>query len=259
MLGPGADCHARWAPYAPAPTTVPGARVLDARRPEVRRHVVDVCTRLVRDHGLDGLKLDFLDEAALYAGDGRGDVGRAMAALLAAVRTSLERVRPEGLLLELRQPCTGPGTAAFGNLLRSFDCPADAAAGRVRTLDTALLAVGGAVHSDMLLWSAQARVETVARQLIGALHAVPQPSVGLDRMPEAHRATVASGCTDGTATATCCSTPRWSPVAPASCTRWCAPLRGTAARSACTATWSSRSTRPPIAGWSWSTGPPGRC
>ncbi|MCB5168065.1 alpha-galactosidase [Streptomyces bambusae] len=187
LIGPGSDCHAEWAPYAPAAATVPGALVLDPRRPEVRAHVVKLCTRLVRDHGLDGLKLDFLDQAMVYAGDGGADVGRAMAVLLAEVRSALEEVRPEGLLLELRQPYTGPGAAPFGNMLRSFDCPADAAANRVRTLDTSLLAVGGAVHSDMLLWSAQAPVAAVARQLIGALHAVPQISVRLDRVPQEHR------------------------------------------------------------------------
>lgn len=191
LLGPGSECHARWAPYAPAPATVPGAHVLDPRLPEVRRHVVGLCVRLVRDHGLDGLKLDFLDQAAVYAGDGGPDVGRAMAGLLAEVRAALEEVRPEGLLLELRQPYTGPGAAPFGNMLRSFDCPADATANRVRTLDTALLAVGGAVHSDMLLWSPAASVAAAARQLIGALHAVPQLSVRLDRIPEAHRAAIA--------------------------------------------------------------------
>ncbi|MFE9221196.1 glycoside hydrolase family 36 protein [Streptomyces lavendulae] len=186
LLGPQAACHARLAEYAPAPATVPGAHVLDPRRPEVREHVVGLCVRLVRAHGLDGLKLDFLDQAMVYAGDGAGDVGRAMVTLLAQLRAALESVRP-GVLLELRQPYTGPGMAPFGNMLRSFDCPADATANRVRTLDTALLAVGGAVHSDMLLWSADAPVTTVARQLIGALHSVPQISVRLDRVPAAHR------------------------------------------------------------------------
>lgn len=42
----------------------------------------------------------------------------------------------------------------------------------------------------MLLWSPQAPAEAVARQLIGALHAVPQISVRLDRMPAAHREVV---------------------------------------------------------------------
>ncbi|WP_405860570.1 alpha-galactosidase [Streptomyces sp. NBC_00090] len=182
LLGPEADCHDRWASSAPAPATVPGAHVLDPRLPEVRRHVVGLCVSLVREYGVDGLKLDFLDEAAVYAADGGGDVGRAMTELLTEVRRALESVRP-GLLLELRQPYVGPGMAPFGNMLRSFDCPADATANRVRTLDTSLLAVGGAVHSDMVMWSRSAPVEAVARQLIGALHAVPQISVRLDATP----------------------------------------------------------------------------
>ncbi|MFB7586895.1 glycoside hydrolase family 36 protein [Streptomyces sp. NPDC056169] len=189
LLGPEADCHDRWAASAPARATVPGAVVLDPRLPDVRRHVVELCVSLVRDHGVDGLKLDFLDEAGVYAGDGAGDVGRAMTVLLTEVRRALEAVRP-GLLLELRQPYVGPGMAPFGNMLRSFDCPADATANRVRTLDTSLLAVGGAVHSDMVMWSRSAPVETVARQLIGALHAVPQISVRLDEAPPEHLAAV---------------------------------------------------------------------
>nr|WSX48696.1 alpha-galactosidase [Streptomyces sp. NBC_00974] len=186
LLGSEAACHGQWAHCAPAHSSVPGAHVLDPRRPEVRAHVVEFCVRLVRDYGLDGLKLDFLDQAMVYADDGAGDVGQAMVTLLTELRAALEAVRP-GLLLELRQPYTGPGMAPFGNMLRSFDCPADATANRVRTLDTALLAVGGAVHSDMLLWSPAAPVATVARQLIGALHAVPQISVRLDRVPQGHR------------------------------------------------------------------------
>ncbi|MFE2326463.1 glycoside hydrolase family 36 protein [Streptomyces sp. NPDC059385] len=189
LLGPGAACHSRWAACAPAAATVPGAYVLDPRRPEVRAHVVGVCVRLVEEYGLDGLKLDFLDQAMVYAGDGSGDLGQAMVALLTELRAALQAVRP-GLLLELRQPYTGPGMAPFGNMLRSFDCPADATANRVRTLDTALLAVGGAVHSDMVLWSRDAPVAAVARQLIGALHAVPQISVRLDRVPAAHLETI---------------------------------------------------------------------
>ncbi|MCX5394823.1 glycoside hydrolase family 36 protein [Streptomyces sp. NBC_00094] len=189
LLGPEADCHDRWAASAPAPATVPGGRVLDPRLPDVRRHVVELCVSLVREYGVDGLKLDFLDEAAVYSGDGAGDVGRAMTELLTEVRGALEAVRP-GLLLELRQPYVGPGMAPFGNMLRSFDCPADATANRVRILDTTLLAVGGAVHSDMVMWSRSAPVETVARQLIGALHAVPQISVRLDELPPEHLAAV---------------------------------------------------------------------
>ncbi|MER5865751.1 glycoside hydrolase family 36 protein [Kitasatospora sp. NPDC002040] len=188
LVGPKADCWPDWEPTVAA--GVPGAYVLDPRRPEVRRHVVGLCASLVREFGVDGLKLDFLDEAMVHAGDGGPDVGRAMTVLLAELRAELELIRP-GLLLELRQPYTGPGMAAFGNMLRSFDCPADSAANRVRTVDTSFLAVGGAVHSDMLLWAPEAPVQSAARQLIGALHSVPQVSVRLSLLPEEHRAAVA--------------------------------------------------------------------
>ncbi|MFE0702241.1 glycoside hydrolase family 36 protein [Streptomyces sp. NPDC058872] len=184
LLGPEADCYDRWAPCAPTAATVPGAYVLDPRRPEVRAHAVDTCVSLVRDHGLDGLKIDFLDEAMVYAGDG-GDIGQALTLLLTELRSALEAERTD-LLIELRQPYVGPGMVPFGNMLRSFDCPGDAAANRVRTIDTALLAVGGAVHSDPLLWNAEAPVEAAARQLIGALHSVPQVSVRLDGLPHDH-------------------------------------------------------------------------
>ncbi|MEU6825431.1 glycoside hydrolase family 36 protein [Streptomyces atriruber] len=181
LLGPQADCHATWAPFAPAAARVPGAHVLDPRHPEVRAHVVRTCLRLVRDHGLDGLKVDFLNEAMVYAGDGRGDVGRALLLLLTELREALLAERSE-LLLELRQPYVGPGMAAFGNMLRSFDCPADSTANRVRTIDTSMLAVGGVVHSDPLLWDTAAPAEAAVRQLVGALNSVPQVSVRLDAL-----------------------------------------------------------------------------
>ncbi|MEV0699657.1 glycoside hydrolase family 36 protein [Saccharopolyspora sp. NPDC050389] len=181
LLGPQADCYEEWAPFAPVAARVPGAYVLDPRHPEVRTHVVGTCLRLVRDYGLDGLKVDFLNEVMVYAGDERGDVGQALKLLLTELRGALLAERSD-LLLELRQPYVGPGMAAFGNMLRSFDCPADSTANRVRTIDTSLLAVGGAVHSDPLLWDTSAPVEAAARQLIGALHSVPQVSVRLDAL-----------------------------------------------------------------------------
>jgi alpha-galactosidase len=195
LLGPDAECFAELSPYAPASAGVPGARVLDPRRPEVRRHVVELCTALVAGYGLDGLKVDFLDEVMVYAGKpAHGadipDVGTAMHVLLTDLRAALEAVRP-GVLIELRQPYVGPGMAAFGNMLRADDCPADATANRIRTIDVGMLAVHGAVHADMLMWDPAGEVRSAARQLMGALHAVPQISVRLGLLSEEHRRMVA--------------------------------------------------------------------
>ncbi len=171
--------------------------ILDPRHVEVRDHVLRTCLQLVDEFGLDGLKADFLDEAMVYAGT-RGtqdsardgylpDVGAALAAMLTDLREGLRDRRGDEFVIELRQRYTGPAMTAFGNLLRANDCPADAVANRVRTLDIALLAPGGTVHSDMLMWDPQADADVVARQFHGALHAVPQISARLAELPDAHR------------------------------------------------------------------------
>lgn len=191
LLGPGAACFDELEPHAPASAGVPGARVLDPRRPEVRRHVVALCARLM-ELGIDGLKIDFLDQAMVYSGrPAHGadihDVGTAMRVLLAEVRQAVG----ERALLEFRQPYVGPGMAGLADLLRADDCPADVTANRVRTIDIALLAVAGTVHGDMLMWDPRAGAHSAARQLIGSLHAVPQISARFAGLPEEQRRMVA--------------------------------------------------------------------
>ncbi|MEV6104956.1 glycoside hydrolase family 36 protein [Streptomyces sp. NPDC051940] len=191
LAGPDSPVWPDLAPYATRPSpTAPRAHVLDPREPAVRAHVVETCARLVGEYGLDGLKIDFLDNAGVYAGDGGGDIGRAMELLLGELRDRLGGLCPAGPLIELRQPYLGPGMAAYGNLLRANDCPADAVANRVRTVDIALGAVGGAVHSDMLMWDPAAAPEWVARQLLGVLHAVPQLSCRIAELLPEQRQTV---------------------------------------------------------------------
>ncbi|MER7498727.1 alpha-galactosidase [Nonomuraea pusilla] len=121
----------------------------------------------------------------------RTDVGEAMRVLLTELRDRLQAVRGADLLIELRQPYTGAGMLEFGNLLRAGDCPADAAGNRVRTLDLSAARRESAVHSDMLMWDPQAPPRAAARQLLSVLHAVPQISVRLSRLPEGHRAMTA--------------------------------------------------------------------
>ncbi|MFC9670626.1 alpha-galactosidase [Streptomyces sp. NPDC056949] len=191
LLGPDSPEWQRLSPYARLPSpTAPGAYVLDPREPRVRAHVLEVCTRLVADHGLDGLKLDFLDDATGYADDGGDPVGPAMALLLGDLHAALRALCPRGPLVEVRQPYAGPGMSAYGNLLRATDCPADATANRIRTIDAALCAIGGAVHSDMLMWDPGASAEAAARQIQSVLHAVPQLSCHIGELSQEHREVV---------------------------------------------------------------------
>ncbi|MBF8187184.1 alpha-galactosidase [Nonomuraea sp. K274] len=194
LLGREAECFPALSAYASEACAVPGAHVLDPRIPQVRAHVVATCARLVSDYGLDGLKIDFLDQAMVHAGTPSpgdiADVGTAMRALLAELIAEIEAIRP-GALIEFRQPYVGPGMTPFGNMLRATDCPADAVANRVRTIDIGFLAVAGAVHADMLMWDPGAPARTAARQLIGALHSVPQISARLGELSGEHRRMVA--------------------------------------------------------------------
>jgi alpha-galactosidase len=208
IVGERTAAHRRFAHLAPHAIPRLGCRVLDPRLAAARRVAADACVELVRRHHLDGLKIDFLDLAAAYAdldpigstppggdaGGGAGDVadvGEGLRLLLADVRDRLRALRGDDLLVELRQPYTGPGMLAFGNLLRAADCPGDATANRVRTLDLGLLATSGAVHSDMLMWDRSATPQTAARQLHSALFATPQLSVALAGLSaDQHAATV---------------------------------------------------------------------
>lgn len=187
MLGPNSSAYRTLAGNAPREVSRLSCRILDPRRDATREYVVDGCVSLVDRYGLDGLKVDFLDLASVYADDGGDELDAALALLCTELVGGLHALRGDELLIELRQPYAGPAMRRFGNLLRAGDCPADATANRVRTRDIAALAPDSAVHSDMLMWDPAASPESAAHQLQSALYAVPQVSVRLTAQSAAHR------------------------------------------------------------------------
>ncbi|WP_052227011.1 glycoside hydrolase family 36 protein [Microbacterium mangrovi] len=194
LLGAHSAVYERLRPLAPA--HVPGLRadVLDPRRAEVRAHVAETCARLVRDYDLDGLKVDFLNNAMVYAGTAStGDidnVGRAMVELLREVADAVDAARP-GTLIEFRQPYISPAVAPYADVVRADDCPADADQNRRSIVDLRLFADGQVVHSDPLMWDPTAGPEAAARQVLNAFFGVPQLSMPLADLPDDHRRTVA--------------------------------------------------------------------
>jgi alpha-galactosidase len=212
LLGRDSAAREALAEFAPHARPEWRCHVLDPRHARVRTFVVDSCARLIETYGLDGLKIDFLDSASAYASrthveaggtnqsaangsateDGWiPDVGTAMRAMLAALRDRLQAARGTDFLIEFRQPYTGPAMLEYANLLRASDCPADAVANRVKSLDLALLAPDAAIHSDMLMWDATGTPEQAARQLLAVLHTIPQISMRLADLPAEHRAMTA--------------------------------------------------------------------
>ncbi len=169
-----------------------GAGILDLREPDVREYLTERCARPVVEWGADGLKLDFLDSVTWHsdAAPSRDadcqTVAEGLVRLLDGIDREARGARPD-LLVEFRQSYIGPALSPYGNLLRASDCPYDTIENHVRTLDLRLLARGRTPHSDPLVWHPDAEDSEVACQLMSAMFSVPQVSVRLDQLSDAHR------------------------------------------------------------------------
>ena len=166
--------------------------VVDIRYREVREYLVQTYVDGVQKFGLDGLKLDFIshfylkkDSPAVNDDMDIPSVEDALERLLADVKEALLQINPN-ILLEFRQDYIGPVVLKYGNMIRVGDCPYDSLKNRVGIVDLRLTSGKTAVHSDMIMWSNDAPVEAVARQLISTLFGVPQVSVLLRELPAEH-------------------------------------------------------------------------
>jgi len=71
-------------------------------------------------------------------------------------------------------------------MFRVGDCPGATSANRVGMVDLRLTSGSTAVHSDMLVWHEEDRLENAVCQMLNALFATVQISVRLDRVPASH-------------------------------------------------------------------------
>lgn len=173
-----------------------GCSVLDPRFPEVREYLIGRWEHGVRDWGLDGLKLDFIDSFGIYGNDpavAENFKGRDIKSLPEAVNrllldavARLKAIRPD-LLVEFRQSYVGPAIRQYGNMFRAGDCPGDAMLNRCRIANLRLTSGSGAVHADMLEWHPDETPENAAKNVLSSLFGVIQYSVMLRKVPAAHR------------------------------------------------------------------------
>ena len=174
-----------------------GAAVLDPRFPEVREFLIGHYERAIRDWGLDGLKLDFIDFFSFrhgdpavkenYAGRDIKSLPEAIDRLMTDVNRRLTAIKPD-MLIEFRQSYVGPAIRKYGNMFRAMDCPMDSLANRVATIDLRLSSGNAAVHSDMLMWNWEESPEAASKQFWNILFSVPQISVRLKNIPAAQQA-----------------------------------------------------------------------
>ncbi len=174
-----------------------GAFVADFRYRDVRDYLKDKYVSAVRDYGLDGLKIDFVDLVVLSkdappANDNMDipDLGKALDTFLLETKKELSIINPD-IMIEFRQSYIGPSVLQYGNMIRVGDCPHDSMRNRTGILNLRLTSGNVAVHSDMLTWSKDAPAQEVARQMISTLLGVPQVSVRLKEYPARHHSVIA--------------------------------------------------------------------
>ncbi len=176
-----------------------GVAVLDPRFPEVRKFLVDTYVRAMKDWGLDGFKLDFINNFRFYgedpainenyAGRDMKSVPLAVDRLMREIYAALTAVDPD-VLLEFRQAYVGPGVRQYGNMLRVGDCPGDMRRNRIAIANLRLASGGSAVHADMLEWHFAEKPEDAALFIINSMFGVVQYSVMLRDAPPEHRAMI---------------------------------------------------------------------
>lgn len=164
--------------------------VIDPRYKEVRDWLIGIYTSAVKDWGLDGLKLDFID---CFYSNGKVEEGMdfvsvedATERLLADINSALKEINPE-ILIEFRQAYVGPVITAYGNMIRVTDCPNDQFSNKKNGMDLRLTSSSCAVHSDMIRWNLFDSPESVAVQLFSSLFLIPQISVVYEELPDIHR------------------------------------------------------------------------
>ncbi len=170
-----------------------GTYVLDPRYPEVRSFIIETYVKAVEEWDLDGFKLDFLGtfrakkdtELTTEGGRDYASVNDGTDRLMTDLMSSLRAVKSD-IMVEFRQPYTGPAMRKYGNMLRAADCPNVALINRVATTDLRLLSGDTAVHSDMLMWHNSESTENAALQLLNVMFSVPQISVKLADIPKEH-------------------------------------------------------------------------
>lgn len=190
LLGERSDAFATLGAGAPHRNPNLRAHILDPRRPEVREHVLEAFTRLVDELGVDGLKIDFIDAASIYAAPGdvaaHGEIAAAATRMLDDLRQATDALGYPDLIFEYREPYVGLGLAASGDVIRAEDCPGDFIANRRATIDLRVFDTGQRVHSDMMMWDPELSAPLVAVALSNATFSVPQISMRLTAMaPEA--------------------------------------------------------------------------
>ena len=164
------------------PEETEGYRIADPAREALCDAILGKMAALLRDNGLDGLKVDFLDAAPACVERARGE---AMARFMARLKDAVFAAAPDGLI-EYRQKYATPATLDWATQFRAGDVPFDFIENLHEIAQVRLCVGDGApVHADPAFWHPDETAENIARHMICAIAGVPMLSVDLTKTPQA--------------------------------------------------------------------------
>ncbi|MGL4643379.1 MAG: glycoside hydrolase family 36 protein [Vagococcus fluvialis] len=155
------------------------AGVLDIRKEKVRSYLIKTITSFIDKYSIDGLKIDFLETFFLDKTI-NFEISKGLLLLLEELKKSL--IDKPNFLIEFRQDYINPLMMQYCQIVRSKDCPNNYMLNRIRTVDLRLSCPFTAVHSDMIMWNKDEKIEDAALHIINTMFSVPQLSMKYDEL-----------------------------------------------------------------------------
>lgn len=183
MVGIDSDFYARYRDRL-LPDEFNGYRLLDTADPESSGEMLDKLEFLMKEYGLDGLKVDFLDEPTRRSDAPRGhNIMRFVTELSRRIRAA----NPEAMI-EFRQNYATPQMVALGTQFRAVDCPFDYLINFKRCCQIRLsIGDGVPVHADPAYWAEDELPVNIARHMIAMFAGVPMVSIDIDELSESEK------------------------------------------------------------------------
>lgn len=161
-----------------------GHCVLDPSSPEVAAYSMERMVGIMRELGLDGLKIDFLDYVQPSVEKPRSRV------TLDYIRRMIDGIRSirHDALIEFRQRYATPGMLPYATQFRAGDVPFDYLENIHRIAQIRLvLGDGVPAHADPVYFHEKELPPNVSRHMIASLAGVPMLSMDLERLTQEQR------------------------------------------------------------------------
>ena len=185
FLGTRSAAFRRWGyDRLPDVKVVEGNALTDIENRPMMESVTEQLVRLVRDCGLDGLKVDFIDYVPPSV---EAPHGARTLEYVSDLMGRLREVRPDGVF-EFRQHYATPVTAGLATQFRAGDVPFEWLDNLMRIAQIRLtMGDGVPVHSDPIYWAEAETDDNVARHFMAAMAGVPMLSMDLGKMSSRRR------------------------------------------------------------------------